>query len=531
MGCHLIIKNIGLSIVILCCWIIPCMGQASHSIIVYKQPVNFFSKQTTGLPANITVKQKESINLSQYNTASLFAFMSKETVELWTIESDLNIEDVATAIETLSFVTVAEPNYELELYTDIRFDPLAVEQTYLFQQDLYQLWSLPLTQPITVAVIDTGIDIDHPDLIDTIYINEHEKVNGLDDDHNGYPDDVSGYSWIDLSHRRDGYLPHDDHGHGTHLAGIIGAKHNNKGISGIHPNAQILPLKIFNAQGKGTQLDAALAIRYAVDKKVDIINCSWGYYRKTKTLEDAINYALENGITVIAAVGNAGAFLSIYPAAFSGVIGVGSIDYQTKKLSNYSNWGSMLDIVVDGSNMYSTTLNSGYQKMTGTSQSTAVVSGIIGLLKSYKPQFTSSDYLTTLKQTADEYTNRKWPLPNSTALLAEFGVLASITLDDQAYITELSSSSTTLSNVMNAPNPITSDTTTFYFQSTQADVTAGITLYSLEGKKLKEVSITASLGQNSVQMDVSDLLNGVYIYVLKIEDTGDIVAEKCHILR
>ena len=78
-----------------------------------------------------------------------------------------------------------------------------------------------------------------------------------------------------------------------------------------------MPLKIFNAQGKGTQLDAALAIRYAVDKKVDIINCSWGYYRKTKTLEDAINYALENGITVIAAVGNAGAFLSIYPAAFS----------------------------------------------------------------------------------------------------------------------------------------------------------------------------------------------------------------------
>ena len=134
------------------------------------------------------------------------------------------------------------------------------------------------------------------------------------------------------------HLPIDDNGHGTHIAGIIAANHNGSGISGIHPRAKLLPLKIFSSGGVGTQLNAALAVRYAVNQGADIINCSWGY-SKTKLFEDAIAYAIENNVIVVAAVGNHGKEKVYYPAGFPGVLGAGSIDNTTNQLTSYSNLG------------------------------------------------------------------------------------------------------------------------------------------------------------------------------------------------
>jgi len=232
---------------------------------------------------------------------------------------------------------------------------------------------------VVVAVVDTGVDYNHPDLQENIWINEIEKNGnpGVDDDGNGYIDDVYGY---DFANNRPNGL--DDNRHGSHVAGIIAAARNGIGTIGVAPRVRIMPVKFLSSSGSGSTDAAIKAIRYATENGANIISNSWGGGGRSEFLDEAIQDAQKMGIFVVAAAGNASSNNdtgTTYPAGYNGVISVGSSD-QDDRLSSFSNYGkSSVMLAAPGSSIYSTLLGGGYGILSGTSMATPQVSGAIAL--------------------------------------------------------------------------------------------------------------------------------------------------------
>jgi len=256
---------------------------------------------------------------------------------------------------------------------------------------------------IKVAVIDTGVDYNHSDLKENILINEAELngKDGVDDDNNGYIDDV--YGWDFSNNDND---PMDDHGHGTHCAGTIGASHNSIGIRGVMANVKILPLKFLSAKGSGTSEAAAKAIDYAISRKVNVMSNSWGGGPRSKILEDAIIAANNAGIVFVAAAGNERSNndqKDSFPANYKvdNVISVGALDGRGAKAS-FSNYGHLtVHLFAPGVNILSTVINDSYKKMSGTSMACPFVAGAAGLLLSTNPAMTPLEVKNRLMKTTD----------------------------------------------------------------------------------------------------------------------------------
>ena len=248
-----------------------------------------------------------------------------------------------------------------------------------------------------VAVIDTGVDYTHPDLAANMWVNKGEiPDNGRDDDGNGYIDDY--YGWDAIAGKGSGM---DDHGHGTHVAGIIAASNNKEGVVGIAYNAKIMTIKAGQATGIFLQNDIAEAILYAYDMGADVINMSFGGSACSIAVQDALQTAYTRS-TLVAAAGNDGLPnegsdydppLPGYPAALSYVIGVMSVNRQGVE-SGFTNWDTSsfnmveYEVYAPGEGIYSTLPGGGYGNLSGTSMAAPVVSGMAALLRSY---FTDRD--------------------------------------------------------------------------------------------------------------------------------------------
>lgn len=246
---------------------------------------------------------------------------------------------------------------------------------------------------IVVAVIDTGVDHQHPDLIDNMWVNEAEKngLEGVDDDGNGYVDDVYGYDFAN----KDGD-PMDGHSHGTHCAGNIGASHNGTGVMGVMANVKMMGIKFLTDSGSGETIDAISSIEYAIKNGADIMSNSWGGGERSEALKEAIQAANDAGILFVAAAGNSRSdndARPTYPANYKveNVITVGAMDGKGNR-SSFSNYGKeTVHVFAPGSNIYSTTKNGRYQKMSGTSMATPIVSGVLGLLLANEPGISVED--------------------------------------------------------------------------------------------------------------------------------------------
>ncbi|UCD16743.1 MAG: S8 family serine peptidase [Candidatus Zixiibacteriota bacterium] len=286
--------------------------------------------------------------------------------------------------------------------------------------DAFEVFNAPPdnTRTIVVAIIDTGIDLDHPDLAGRIWTNVNEiPDNGLDDDHNGYVDDIQGWDFcsptgpVTFDEDND---PTDSHGHGTHCAGIVTAVGDNaEGIAGIVADCRIMPLKF------GPVLLSSLAARavvYAADNGTDVISMSFGYPWPVQVLEDALAYARAKGVILCASSGNDGDEYPNYPAAYSGVIAVGATT-SSDEVADFSTYGDHLDVCAPGqsilslradtTDMYAESaepnvhiIDEHYYLASGTSMSCPAVAGIAGYMRAVSSGLSPDQAQGILESTA-----------------------------------------------------------------------------------------------------------------------------------
>ena len=298
----------------------------------------------------------------------------------------------AEKLSTEDFEVLAVyPNYLYEISSSPN-DPSYNSQTALDQINIDEAWSKSKGEGVIVAVIDTGVDYTHKDLVNNIWLNSDEIAdNGKDDDKNGYIDDVHGWDFVKRAggscifgedcRGRDND-PSDINGHGTHVAGIIAAEQNNEfGISGVAPRAKIMPLRAAYSVGYSAFLkssDVAEAIEYAIRNGADVVNMSFAG-SKLGVLADVVDRAQELGVVMVAAAGNSGSDSKTFPAALDNVIAVGSVD-ATGNQASYSNYGDWVDIMAPGSNILSLSPGDDLMRKTGTSMSAPLVAGVAALV-------------------------------------------------------------------------------------------------------------------------------------------------------
>jgi len=271
--------------------------------------------------------------------------------------------------------------------------------------DAPEAWDIQTGNPNTViGVLDTGVDYNHPDLVDNIWTNPGETAgDGIDNDSNGYIDDVRGW---DFAYNDND--PSDVDGHGTHVSGTIAGKGNNGvGVTGVAWNAKIMPLKFLDDGGSGYTSDAILALNYATAKGVKLTNNSWGGIPYSQGLYDAINSAGQQGALFIAAAGNDygnnNDINPAYPASYDlpNIISVASTT-RTDALSGFSNYGpTSVDLGAPGSEIYSSLPGGNYGLLSGTSMASPHVSGGAALVWSQNPTWTAQQVKNQLLQTTD----------------------------------------------------------------------------------------------------------------------------------
>lgn len=405
-------------------------------------------------PGEIIVKldqsasQSDLTQLNQQNDASTEENLPQSKVNVVDLPSDLTVSEGIQAYEDSPDVAYAEPNFKL-FPTATPNDPYFSRLWALNNTgqtggtidadiDAPEQWNTNTGSPSTVvAVIDEGIDINHPDLKANIYTNAVEAtgVKGVDDDRNGYVDDVHGYDFAnnDASVYDPDPLTGKGDEHGTHVAGTIAAVGNNgTGVTGINWQAKVMPLKFLGPNG-GYTSDAVEALDYAVKNGVKISNNSWGGGGKSQALQDAIARADSAGHLFVAAAGNGGAdgigdnndVTPNYPANYpnSNIISVAATDNRDR-LASFSNFGvSTVDLAAPGVSILSTLPGNTYGNYSGTSMATPHVAGVAALIKSQNP--TADD--GAMKAQILQFAEKKTSLKNKVATGGRLNAYATLT--------------------------------------------------------------------------------------------------------
>ena len=284
-------------------------------------------------------------------------------------------------------------------------DPLLPEQWALSTPSATgaaEAWTQSRGNGVLVAVLDSGIDLDHPELAANLWTNPDEIAgNRIDDDRNGHVDDVHGANMISP-----GASVNDDEGHGTHVAGIVAARAGNgAGGSGIAPGARLMAVKVLDANRSGNSSLLARGIRYAVDEGARILNVSLNGDGTSSDLDEALRYADARGATVVSSAGNNSRNLDLrpsYPASspVSAVLSVTAFE-RTGNLLSVANRGlNSVDIAAPGGTILSTAMGSGYELRAGTSMAAPFVAGSLALLAGARPDLPQPALREALTKTA-----------------------------------------------------------------------------------------------------------------------------------
>ncbi len=286
-----------------------------------------------------------------------------------------------------------------------------------------QAWDITQGEhTVVVGVLDTGIDWNHPDLAANIWTDAdgYHGYNFIDNNRIPMDDNINSY---DETGR---WIPNTYTYHGTHVAGVAGAViNNNIGIAGM-AQVRLMSVKVMNDSGEGTDATVASGIRWAVDNGANIITMSLGVDGMSLTLGSAVQYAANHGVVQVAASGNSGSSYVSYPAAYPSVIAVGAID-QTSRRASFSNFGTELDLMAPGVQIYSTQGSSSYQYLSGTSTAAPCVAGITALMLSVNPSLSPFDVGAVLNSTATDLTTTSgWDTSTGWGTVNAFGAVEQV---------------------------------------------------------------------------------------------------------
>ncbi|GAB2684678.1 S8 family serine peptidase [Thalassiella azotivora] len=313
-----------------------------------------------------------------------------------------DLDAAVQRLEGLGEVEVVEPNRYRETLASPD-DPRYPQQWGLPKINAPAAWERTTGDPsVVVAVVDSGCDLDHPDLAPLLVPGQDMVDLGPS------PTPPPGFRFEGDFSGRDA-VPDDEVGHGTHVAGTIAAASNNAlGVAGVTWSCRIMPVKALTrivrisdgqVRGVGSSADVAAAVRWAADHGASVINMSLGSPSPTTVERNAVAYAVGKGCVVVAAMGNDGSADPSYPAAYPDVVSVGAIDSADKRAS-FSQTGSHIDVVAPGVGIWSTYPDDSYASLTGTSMACPHVAGVAALVRSVKPAATVAEVADVLRTTA-----------------------------------------------------------------------------------------------------------------------------------
>ncbi|MCX7747527.1 MAG: S8 family serine peptidase, partial [Clostridia bacterium] len=367
----------------------------------------------------------------------------KMRMEALEVSDDSDLESLIAELKEDSNVEYVQQDFPLEAFL-VPQDPRFNEQWGLSNSgqtvggqagilgmdiDAVHAWDATTgEEQVLVAVVDTGVDVNHEDLKENIFANIKETSNGLDDDGNGYIDDIQG--WDFANNDNSVYDSSTQDLHGTHVAGIIAGRANSKGISGVAPNVKILPLKFINGS-QGYTSDAVRAVEYASSMGASIINCSWGGSGYNPALKEAME---KSGALFVCAAGNSGTDVTsnpVYPASFdlSNVMSIAAMDNKGM-LAPFSNYGGNTHIAAPGANILSTLPGNQYGILSGTSMAAPFASGVAALVKSRDEALDSNGIKTRIMNTSVKAFNLTGKVVSSGRLHALNAVLNKLPSED-----------------------------------------------------------------------------------------------------
>jgi subtilisin family serine protease len=324
------------------------------------------------------------------------------------------IEEAINMLYSTGIVDLAEPEY-IERIDLIPNDSLLSRQYHLELIKAFEAWDVTLGDTtIVIAIVDSGIDVDHTDLNGNLWINPNDPIDGVDNDGNGYIDDIHGWDFAGAQENNpdDGdndvdIMKGGGHQHGLSVASVAGAVPNNeKGFAGTGYNCRLMITKHFAddqpEDATGYAESPYLGILYAAENGAHIINCSWGGGGRSQFNQDLINYvSLDLGALVVASAGNSGIEEDHYPSGYNHVLSVSAVDRALKK-SGFTTYGKSVDLTAPGSAIAVLEINEDYGVTQGTSFSAPMVAGAAGLIKSVYPEFDGNQVGELLRVTAND---------------------------------------------------------------------------------------------------------------------------------
>ena len=359
---------------------------------------------------------------------------------------DISYSEFENNLKSSNLIDQVIPNYIYKIdASDIPNDPRYKEQWGLKAVIAEKAWEKSTGNGILVGVLDTGIDFEHPDLKNQLWINPKEDLNGngkfdpwpynyekdgikgdfngIDDDGNGYIDDIIGYDFVDQlimnigDATNEDPIPEDEHGHGTNISGVIAAERDNEiGITGLAFNSRIVTLKALDATGNGESDDIARAIIYAALNKVNILNFSFGEKYDSPLIRDAIKFANSMGCVIFGSSGNENSPARHYPSDYEEVISVGASN-ESNKRDYRSNYNSNLTLLAPGVSILTTNQNGTYKFTSGTSLSAPHASATAALLLESNPGLSPREIEGILMESANDIEEKGWDVKTGSGIL------------------------------------------------------------------------------------------------------------------
>ena len=487
--------------------------------------IDDLNSQYTILSIEKLIKSKPKKEMHQRpNTDKILIIKFSQAIDI------KNLVNAYRATETLDY---AEPNYmgqgggvqgytpndadydkQWQFKNDGTFNSSATTGADIKMEDGWDITTG--SSSIVVAILDSGMKLDHPEIINRLWKNTSDNDgDGVDTDNNGYVDDSLGWDFA-----YDDNMASDGHGHGTNVGSIVGMEGDNgTGLAGVDWNCQLMIGQILDNNNNGWYSWWAEAIYYAVDNGADVINMSVGGSSSSTTLEAAIDYAYANNVPVIVCMMNENDSVNYYPAAYANSIAVGATGVDDNRVSPFfwssvsgSNYGNHIDLVAPGSPIHGLSYSSNTNFNSywgGTSQATPIVTGVVALIKSLDPSLGVEAIRDILKNTADDQVGN--PNEDIAGWDQYYGAGRLNAGAALSLVVSLISSNDELEVAFDltlSPNP-TSDIIRIDTNGEPMDM---VSIYSMDGQLLRQLNNVTS----SETINIKDLPTGIYVFEIRI---------------